>query len=126
MSDVNHWTGTGRLGRPPEKRITPSGGPLADFTIANNRYSRKGDKYTAWIRVVVWGKPAEWVADNLDTGDKVFIEGQLVDDDFERVKGDPSTKTKGRLKIDNAKVTLLEKAKPKSDAGETAPAPTQA
>jgi single-stranded DNA-binding protein len=55
---------------------------------------------------VVWNKPAEFVA-TLDTGDQLFVTGQLVDDNFETTKGDSATMTRGRLKIDNCRVSLL-------------------
>jgi len=113
MSDANFGIITGRLGRPPELRKTPSGVFVADFSVANNLYGANKKERTTWIRCVVWNKPAEWAAENLDKGDHVEVHGQMVCDDYT-----PSTtgiKTKGRIKLDNCRVTLVSKARKKTD-----------
>ena len=50
----------GRLGRDPEMRYTPSGQPVANFSIATDEtYTGKdGQKVekTEWHRIVVWGQ----------------------------------------------------------------------
>lgn len=117
-SDVNRWQGTGRLTRNPELRKTPSGVAVCDLSMACNRYSSEGKQFTTYARVTVWNKQAEFLGDpenGLKVGDFVYVEGPLVDDNFETTKGDASTRTSGRLKVDNALVKILARKQVKTD-----------
>jgi single-strand DNA-binding protein len=71
----------GRLGRDPEMRYTPSGQPVANFSLATDEsYTGKdGQKVqkTEWHKVVVWGKQAEFCGNYLSKGRLVYIEGKL-------------------------------------------------
>lgn len=71
----------GRIGRDPEMRYTPSGQPVASFSLATDEsYTGKdGQKVekTEWHRIVVWGKPAEFCGSYLSKGRLVYIEGKL-------------------------------------------------
>lgn len=71
----------GRLGRDPEMRYTPSGQPVANFSIATDEtYTGKdGQKVekTEWHRIVVWGKQAEFCGNYLSKGRLVYIEGKI-------------------------------------------------
>ncbi|HVO42031.1 MAG TPA: single-stranded DNA-binding protein, partial [Aggregatilineales bacterium] len=53
----------GHLGRDPELRYTPSGRPVASFSVATSRTwtSAEGDRReeTEWFNVVAWGNLAE-------------------------------------------------------------------
>lgn len=116
-SDVNRVTWTGRLTRNPELRRTPSGVAVCDIWIANNRYSSEGKQFTAYSRATCWNKQAEFLGGDKGgkTGDLVFVEGVLVDDNFETEKGNPESMTKGRLKIDNANVKILARKQVKDE-----------
>ena len=105
MSDVNHVSLSGRLTRKPDMRETPSGIPVTNFILANNQY-RSGQQKTTFVRCAIWSKGAEY-ASKLDKGDHIFVEGQLEDDNFLQDKDNPDSMTKGRLKLGNAKITLL-------------------
>ncbi len=60
----------GRLGNSPQLRTTQSGEAVANFNLAIDQgYGER--KTTAWVRVTVWGKQAQAVADHLDAGDLV-------------------------------------------------------
>jgi single stranded DNA-binding protein len=60
----------GRLGNSPQLRTTQTGEPVANFNLAIDQgYGER--KTTVWVRVTTWGKLAQAVADNLDTGDLV-------------------------------------------------------
>jgi single-strand DNA-binding protein len=71
----------GNLGRDPEVRSTPSGQPVASFTLATNR--RWKDKtgarqeQTEWHNIVVWGRQAEIAGQYLTKGKQIFVEGRL-------------------------------------------------
>lgn len=71
----------GRLGRDPEIRHSPSGQPVANFSIATDESytSRDGQKVdrTEWHKIVVWGKQAEFCGNYLTKGRLVYIEGSI-------------------------------------------------
>lgn len=69
----------GRLTKDPELRYTPNGVAVATFTIAVDRgfTNQQGQKEVDFIRIVVWKKMAEIVANNLGKGRLVAIEGRL-------------------------------------------------
>jgi single-strand DNA-binding protein len=78
---VNKVILIGNLGRDPEVRSTPSGQPVASFTLATSRRWRdKGgakQEQTEWHNIVVWGKQAEIAGQYLTKGKQVYIEGRL-------------------------------------------------
>ncbi|HEX5760756.1 MAG TPA: single-stranded DNA-binding protein [Thermoanaerobaculia bacterium] len=71
----------GNLGRDPEVRSTPSGQPVASFTLATNRRWRdkSGAKQeqTEWHNIVVWGRQAEIAGQYLTKGKQIYVEGRL-------------------------------------------------
>ncbi len=71
----------GNLGRDPEVRSTPSGQPVASFSVATSRRWRDRDgnrqEQTEWHNVVCWGKLAEVAGQYLTKGKQVFVEGRL-------------------------------------------------
>jgi single-strand DNA-binding protein len=71
----------GNLGRDPEVRSTPSGQPVANFTLATSRRwkDKNGQRQeqTEWHNIVVWGKQAEIAGQYLTKGKQIFLEGRL-------------------------------------------------
>jgi len=71
----------GNLGRDPEMRYTPSGQAVTQFTVAVNRNYKdsQGERQeeTEWFRVVAWGQQAEFAAEYLRKGAKVYVEGRI-------------------------------------------------
>jgi len=69
----------GRLTRDPELRYTPSGVAVATFTLAVDRpfANQQGQREADFIRIKVWRKLAEVVANNLGKGRLVAVEGRL-------------------------------------------------
>ena len=71
----------GNLGRDPEMRYTPSGQAVTQFTVAVNRNYKdaQGERQeeTEWFRVVAWGQQAEFAAEYLRKGGKVYVEGRI-------------------------------------------------
>jgi single-strand DNA-binding protein len=71
----------GNLGRDPEMRYTPSGQAVTQFTVACNRNYKdaQGERQeeTEWFRVVAWGQQAEFAAEYLRKGAKVYVEGRI-------------------------------------------------
>jgi single-strand DNA-binding protein len=78
---VNKVILIGNLGRDPEVRSTPSGQPVASFTLATNRRWRdkngQRQEQTEWHNIVVWGKQAEIAGQYLTKGKQIFLEGRL-------------------------------------------------
>lgn len=69
----------GNLTRDPEVRFTPSGIPVAKFSIAVNRPKNKqtGSQEVDFINIVAWRRLAEICRDYLKKGSPVSIEGRL-------------------------------------------------
>lgn len=71
----------GHLGRDPELRYTPSGRPVASFSVATSRTwtSSEGERReeTEWFNVVAWGNLAEICKTHLAKGQQVYVEGRL-------------------------------------------------
>ncbi|MBN2463513.1 MAG: single-stranded DNA-binding protein [Dehalococcoidia bacterium] len=71
----------GNLGTDPEMRFTPSGTPVASFSLATNRVYTASDgerkQETEWFRVSAWRKQAESCNQFLTKGQRVYVEGSL-------------------------------------------------
>lgn len=78
---VNKVILIGNLGRDPEVRTTPSGQPVATFTLATNRRwnDRQGNRQeqTEWHNVVCWGRQAEIAGQYLRKGKQIYVEGRI-------------------------------------------------
>lgn len=71
----------GRLGQEPTLRHTPSGVPVANFSIATSEkfkdQSGQIQERTEWIDIVAWKQLAEICASYLTKGKLVFISGKF-------------------------------------------------
>lgn len=81
--DLNQCNFIGRLGRAPESRFMPSGGAVANFSIAcgdDYRDKQTGQKVEQvnWVNVVAFGRLAEIVGEYLRKGSKVYVSGKQV------------------------------------------------
>ncbi len=78
---VNKVILVGNLGRDPEVRSTPSGQPVASFSLATNRKWRDRDgnrqEQTEWHNIVCWGRLAEIAGQFLAKGKQIYVEGRL-------------------------------------------------
>ncbi|WP_290567432.1 MULTISPECIES: single-stranded DNA-binding protein [unclassified Leclercia] len=79
---VNKVILVGNLGQDPEVRYLPSGGAVANITLATSESWRdkatgEQKEQTEWHRVVLFGKLAEVAGEYLRKGSQVYIEGQL-------------------------------------------------
>jgi len=84
---------TGRLGKAPEIRTTPSGKSVGVFTLAVDRgYGDK--KKTLWVNVEVWNKTAEAVARMVTKGNRVTVVGELDEDAWKDKEGNERRRTK--------------------------------
>ncbi|MCF8780455.1 single-stranded DNA-binding protein [Vibrio sp. IRLE0018] len=79
---INKVILVGNLGNDPEIRYMPSGGAVANITIATSetwRDKATGEprEKTEWHRVTLYGKLAEVAGEYLRKGSQVYVEGQL-------------------------------------------------
>ncbi len=79
---VNKVILIGNLGRDPEVRYMPSGGAVANLTVATSeqwrdKNSGENQERTEWHRVVMFGRLGEIAGEYLKKGSKVYIEGKL-------------------------------------------------
>jgi len=88
---VNKVILIGNLGGDPELRQTPSGTPVATFTLATNETwtDKDGQKQerTEWHRIVAWSRLAEICGQYLRKGRQVYIEGRLQTRSWEDKQG---------------------------------------
>ena len=82
---VNKITLVGNVGRDPDMQTTRSGTKVAHFSIATNRrVGSEGDQRTDWHRLTLWNKQAQFAEDYIRTGDRIYVEGRLEYDSYER------------------------------------------
>ena len=86
MAALNKIILIGRLTADPELRYTPSGAPVANFTLAVDRKFSKNDE-TDFIPIVAWRKLAEICNEFLHKGKLVSIEGRLQTRTYEDKEG---------------------------------------
>lgn len=79
----------GRLTRAPEMRYTPSGVPVASFTLACDRdfTDQSGKRETDFYDCVAWRKQAETVANHLDKGRLIAATGRFQSRSYETTDG---------------------------------------
>jgi len=92
MAD-NSVTLVGNITDDPELRFTPSGRPVANFTVAVNRRwkDQQGewqDKLDGFFRCSCWADMAENVAESLKKGTRVVLTGRLQQRTWETPEGD--------------------------------------
>ncbi len=91
MASVNKAILIGNLGRDPELRYTPSGKPVASFSIATTERwkDQNGEmkESTEWHNIVLWGRSAELAKEYLQKGSPVYIEGAIRTRNYEDKEG---------------------------------------
>jgi len=84
---VNKITLIGNVGRDPDIQETKSGMKVAHFSIATNRRLAAGseeEERTDWHRLTLWSRQAQFAEDYIRTGDRIYVEGRLEYDSYER------------------------------------------
>lgn len=84
---VNKVILIGHLGKDPEVKYTPSGTPVAKFSLATNeRFKDKDGNWqdrTEWHNITAWQRTAEIAGEYLKKGSQVYIEGRLRTDSWD-------------------------------------------
>src|SRR4030095_10320891 len=94
MSNLITMNVTGRLGRDPDLKYTPSGSAVLNFSMASSRSVKKDGDWTnetTWFDVAVWGTRAENLAKVLAKGDLVSVAGSFWPRTFKRRDGTEGT-----------------------------------
>ncbi len=85
---VNKIILVGNVGRDPEIRETQNGNKVANLSLATNRRgpstNGEAEERTDWHRLTLWNRLAQFADDYVNKGDRVYIEGRLEYDSYER------------------------------------------
>ena len=87
----------GNLTADPELRFTPSGAPVANFTVASTprTFDRNSGEWkdgdAMFINCAVWRQAAENVAETLTKGMRVIVQGRLKSRSYETREGERRT-----------------------------------
>lgn len=101
---------TGYLTADPDKRSTPSGINATTFTVgvARSRKNEHGDRESDFYRVTAWRAAADYCAQYLAKGSRVYVRGELTPRTYEGRDG----KTRVSLEVNAEAVeNLTEKPK---------------
>jgi single-strand DNA-binding protein len=79
---VNKVILIGNLGKDPEVRYMPSGGAVANLSLATtdtwrDKQSGESQERTEWHNLVFYGRLAEIAGEYLKKGAKIYVEGRL-------------------------------------------------
>jgi single-strand DNA-binding protein len=84
---VNKIILVGNVGRDPDIQQTKSGTKVAHLSLATHRRLPAGaepQERTDWHRLTLWNRLAQFAEDYIKTGDRIYVEGRLEYDSYER------------------------------------------
>ena len=90
MNNLNSILIEGNMVRDAVKKTTSNGTSVCNFTLASNRYFRKGDSYekeTCFVDIEAWGKLADSCVASGHKGRGVRVVGWLKQDRWTGVDG---------------------------------------
>jgi len=82
---------SGRVGKTPEVRNTPTGQKAVMFSIAIDRKDKSGNKITDWFSCTTWGSTADFVEKYVKSGSAVEVSGSLQTRSWETDDGQKKT-----------------------------------
>ena len=116
-------TVVGNITDDPELRFTPSGAAVANFTVAstprtmNRQTNEWEDGEALFLRCSIWRQAAENVAESLQKGMRVVVQGRLKSRQYETREGEKRTvmeieveEVGPSLKYATAKVTRAQRS----------------
>jgi single-strand DNA-binding protein len=83
----------GNIGNDPELRFTPSGAAVCNFSVAvtprhlDKQANEWRDGEATWYRCAVWRQMAENVAESLEKGMQVIVQGKISNRKYETREG---------------------------------------
>lgn len=112
MADyINKVILKGRPGKAPELRYMPSGDPVCNFNIA----TKSSNTHVEWHRIVAYKHLAERAMRDFDTGDLVYIEGEIKT--REMISADDKANNRKARKITEIIATAVHLVEKKGAAG---------
>ena len=89
MGSLNKVQLIGNLGQDPETKYLPSGDAVTNLSIATtdkwkDKQSGEPKESTQWHRVSFFGRRAEVIAEYLQKGDPIYVEGSLAYRTYEK------------------------------------------
>ena len=84
---VNKIILVGNVGRDPEVQSTSNGHKVAHFSLATSRRIPRDNGFeerTEWHRLTVWNRLAEIAEEYVRKGDRLYVEGRMEYDSYER------------------------------------------
>jgi single-strand DNA-binding protein len=85
MKSVNRIILVGNVGRDPDVHTTAGGTKVAHVSLATTRrIGQDREERTEWHRLTLWDKLAQLAEDYIRRGDRIYIEGRMEYDSFER------------------------------------------
>lgn len=110
MAGDTNLTVVGNLVADPELRYTTSGAAVCNFTVASTprQFDKQRnewvDQETLFMRCSVWREAAENVAESLQKGIRVIVQGRLKARSYETKEGEKRTSTE--LEVDEVGPSL--------------------
>jgi len=97
MAPGNTVNVVGNATRDPELRFTPSGQAVANFGLAvnrrwQNRQTSEWEEAVSFFDITCWGQLAENVAESVQKGTRVVVDGRLDQRTWETEQGDKRSK----------------------------------
>ena len=97
MAPGNTVNIVGNVTRDPELRFTPSGQAVANFGVAvnrrwQNRQTQEWEEAVSFFDITCWGQLAENVAESVQKGTRVVVDGRLDQRSWETEQGDKRSK----------------------------------
>lgn len=130
MAGETPITVIGNLTDDPELKFTPSGAAVANFTVASTprRYDKNTNEWVdgdpLFFRCAAWRQMAEHVAESLQKGTRVLLQGTLKIRNYERQDGSRGTSVEidveeigPSLKFATAKVDKARRSSSAASAG---------
>lgn len=85
---INKIILVGHVGRDPDVQTTASGTRVAHFSLATSRRIPRAngdaEERTQWHRLTVWDRLAEIAEEYVRKGDRLYVEGRIEYDSFEK------------------------------------------
>jgi single-strand DNA-binding protein len=124
---VNKVILIGNLGRDPELRYTPSGTPVANFSIATSERWKNADgelqEHTEWHNIVAWRRLAEIAGEYLHKGSRIYIEGKIRSRSWEGQDG--QKRFRSEVVVDNLMLLDARSEQPGQQVGDSGFEPDQ-
>ncbi len=85
---VNKIILVGNVGQDPDIQQTGNGTKVAHLSLATNRRTGAdaddAKERTDWHRLTLWNRLAQFAQDYVNKGDRIYVEGRLEYDSYER------------------------------------------